>query len=166
MPFLENKFPSYIEFASATLADVYGAENLDSALQYQAKTFATSYLENLGAGKFKLSALHNLAQLSSVDGILAKDFDADGYIDIVIAGNLYSTEVETSRNDASIGLYLRGDGKGHFTPIRFMDSGFFADGDVNGLAMINLGSSGEKGILVPKTDDYLQVISVSNKDNL
>ncbi|MCH7887178.1 MAG: VCBS repeat-containing protein [Candidatus Marinimicrobia bacterium] len=163
MPFIESKFPSYKDFASATMIDVFGADDLNDALHYQAKTFATSYIENLGSGKFRLSALPNLAQLSSVNGILTGDINSDGNLDIVLAGNLYSTEVETPRNDASIGLYLKGDGEGHFNPVSFMESGFFADGDVKGLVMIDLGSAGDKGILVPKNDDYLQVIGIINK---
>lgn len=162
MPFIKTKFQTYQEFGLATLIDIYGERSLNNALHYKAKTFATSYLENLGNGRFKIIALPNSAQLSSVHGILTEDFDGDGNIDIVIAGNLYPAEVETPRNDAGIGLFLKGNGKGSFKVVNVKESGLFVDGDVKGLALIKFGSNGEKGILVPKNDDYLQAIRFNN----
>ena len=35
-------------------------------------------------------------------------------MDLLVAGNMYGSEVETPRNDASIGLVLIGDGQGGF----------------------------------------------------
>ena len=43
--------------------------------------------------------------------MLIEDFNQDGNLDILVAGNLYTAEVETPRNDAGIGLVLLGDGK-------------------------------------------------------
>jgi len=43
--------------------------------------------------------LPSLAQLSSINKILKKDIDKDGFIDIVVSGNMYNSEVETPRND-------------------------------------------------------------------
>ena len=42
-----------------------------------------------------------------VNQIVVKDFNNDTKLDIVIAGNLYSSEVETPRNDASNGLCFK-----------------------------------------------------------
>ena len=110
IPSISKKFEDYNSFASANLVDVYGKEELDSAeIHYEAKTFATSYIENLGNGKFKIYKLSNEAQFSSVNKIIVKDFNRDGNKDILLGGNLFSSEVETPRNDASIGLFLTGD---------------------------------------------------------
>ena len=77
---------------------------------------------------------------------------------MVVAGNLYSSEVETPRNDASNGLYLRGDGQGNFEPIVSEKSGLFAPNDVKDLTMIKI--KGSDYIMVAKNDDYLQFIKV------
>ncbi|MFK5889124.1 MAG: VCBS repeat-containing protein [Flavobacteriaceae bacterium] len=135
-PEVAKKFPSYNQFSVADVSQVYGDEELKSALHYQAKVFTSSYVENLGNGTFKVTALPNLAQLSSINKTIVKDFDGDGNLDCVIAGNLYESEIETPRNDSSIGLFLKGDGKGHFKAISRGESGFYAPGDVKDMVSI------------------------------
>ena len=78
MPFLKKKFPSYHSFASANMNTVYGKENLNKALHYQATSFASTYFENQGNGSFKAKLLPPLAQISSIRNLIPADFDQDG----------------------------------------------------------------------------------------
>jgi hypothetical protein len=57
--------------------------------------------------------------------------------DILITGNEYQTEVSTGRNDASIELFLKRNGKGNFKSINFQQSGFFVEGDVKSMIMLD-----------------------------
>lgn len=155
MPGIKKKFEDYASFSTATLADVYTNEFLESSLHYQVKSFASIYLENK-EGTFVSHNLPNLAQISSINQILIDDYTGDGNLDAIIAGNLYSSEVETPRSDAGNGLLLEGNGKGAFKPIRENESGFFAKGDVKDLARITI--QGDPYILVAKNSDYLQFI--------
>jgi len=159
--FIKQKFHSNKEFAKATLADVYGVDNLKSALNYKACNFATCYFENKGDGTFKVRPLPNPAQISSVNGIVAEDINGDGNLDLVIAGNMYGSEVETVRNDASIGLYLKGDGKGNFEPVPYKDSGLLLNGDVRGINMIHLGKNRDRGIIAAKNDNFMQLVKIN-----
>ncbi len=136
VPVLAQKFKTYDLFASSNLEEVYGENNLQQARHYQTKTFASAYLENDGNGKFTMAALPNQAQLSSVNNILLDDFDGDGAKDILLAGNLFTSEIETTRNDAGIGLFLKGNGNGKFEPVPARESGFFLPYDVKQLALI------------------------------
>ncbi len=138
MPFIKEKFGTYDEFAKANMVDVFGEEKLQNALHLEASTFATSYIENNLNEKWKMTPLPNMAQLSSTNGIVIEDFDEDGSLDIIIAGNMYNSEVETPRNDAANGLLLKGNGKGDFNSLPFIKSGFFASGDVKGLNTITV----------------------------
>jgi hypothetical protein len=158
IPAIKTKFKDYESFSNATLVDVYTKTDLEKSVHYQVKSFASVYLENR-EGKFVIHQLPNLAQLSSINQIIVKDFDNDSNLDAVIAGNLYGSEVETTRNDASIGLFLKGDGKGNFKPIEGNDSGLFAGGDVKDLAMIKI--KGTNYILAAKNQDYLQFIRIN-----
>ncbi len=158
IPAIKKKFENYESFATATLEDVYTEKDLEKSLHYQVKSFASVYLENDG-GKFKIHALPNLAQLSSVNQILVKDFNNDDKLDLVLAGNLYSSEVETPRNDASNGLFLKGDGKGYFTPVVGAQSGLYANNDVKDLAMIKIKE--DDYVIVAKNDDFLQFVKVN-----
>ncbi|GJM28846.1 MAG: hypothetical protein DHS20C17_14810 [Cyclobacteriaceae bacterium] len=165
MPFVKQKFSSYQEFGRATLADVYGIENLSSALHYQVNTFATTYAENKGELRFEPTLLGNLAQISSVRTLLVDDFDSDGNQDLVLAGNMFETEVETPRNDASYGLYLKGDGSGNFEVISPNTSGLFILGDTRKGAALML-SDGNKGIVFAKNQGKPSVFKVHPKLNL
>jgi enediyne biosynthesis protein E4 len=68
--------------------------------------------------------------------MVAGDYDGDGNLDVLLVGNSYSPEVSSGRDDAFIGLYLRGNGKGQFEPVKVEKSGFMDDNDAKG--MVNL----------------------------
>jgi hypothetical protein len=101
---------------------------LSSALVQQAETFATALAHNNGDGSFTLVPLPLEAQLAPVYGILAGDFDRDGKLDLLLAGNFDGVQPAIGRMSASYGLYLRGDGRGGFTPVQSTTSGFFVPG--------------------------------------
>ncbi|WP_037316917.1 FG-GAP-like repeat-containing protein [Salegentibacter sp. Hel_I_6] len=157
IPGLKEKFPDYESFSTATLEDVYTEEELENSLHYQVKSFASIYLENHD-GKLKIHELPNIAQISSINQILIKDYDKDGHLDALIAGNLFWSEVETTRNDAGYGMFLKGNGAGEFHAISAVESGFFVPGDVKDMTILK---DGEKEIIiVAKNDDYSQFIKV------
>ena len=155
MPILKAKFTSYNDFASSSLEDVYGTHALENSNLLEATHFASSYLENLGDGKFKVITLPVQAQFSSVNDILVGDYNGDGYLDAIIAGNLHAAEVETTRNDASIGLLLTGNGKGTFSAVPYANSGLCMRNDVKQLGVIN--SAEKQLIFVANNNEHLQV---------
>ncbi len=159
IPGIKKKFEDYASFSTATLEDVYTEEYLKDALHYQVTSFASVYLENTENG-FVTHKLPNQAQLSSINQILVEDFDEDSHLDVVIAGNLYSSEVETPRNDASNGLFLRGNGKGEFTAVSNRDSGWFTPGDVKDMAEIRI--NGRRYVLVVRNSDSLRLVRVQS----
>ncbi|WP_064972165.1 VCBS repeat-containing protein [Kordia zhangzhouensis] len=155
VPGIKEKFKNYDEFSTATLIDVYGKKKLENALHYQVKSFASIYLENTSQG-FKIHELPVEAQLSSIQQILVNDYNGDGYLDIIAAGNLYNSEVETPRNDASYGVYLQGNGKGFFQSVPVTQSGLYTSGDVKDLQTISIGK--DTYLLSIKNNDYIQFI--------
>ena len=158
MPFIKENFPSYHDFGLADMPSVYGEKNLENSLHYSANNFATSYVENLGELKFKLHKIKGIAQFSSVNSILIDDFDKDGNIDALLSGNLYQSEVETPRNDASYGVFLKGNGKGQFDSFAPHESGLFVRGDVKNAAIIKTASKKNKRIVFGKNDGFTQFI--------
>ncbi|MEQ8556558.1 MAG: VCBS repeat-containing protein [Cyclobacteriaceae bacterium] len=160
MPFIKEKFPNYSSFASSDLIEVYGQESIQNAYHLQANTFASVFIENLGQGQFSFNELPQAAQLSSVNGIIIQDFDEDGFSDILIAGNMFQVEVETARNDAGHGLFLKGNGENSFEPIPAYSSGFFAPGDVKNIQAIKQ-ADGSPLILVANNNDRLQVFTIN-----
>ena len=158
IPGIKEKFKNYESFSNATLEEVYTEDRLESSLHYQVKSFASIYLENRN-GEFIIRELPNLAQLSSINQILVEDYNKDGHLDALLAGNLFASEVETPRNDAGIGLFMQGDGKGNFKPISASESGFYTSGDVKDMTKITLNN--KDYIIVAKNNDYLQWIKIN-----
>ena len=159
IPGIKNKFKNYDEFSQATLVDVYGKINLENALHYQVKSFASIYLENKG-NTFEIHKLPIEAQFSSIHQILVNDYDNDGKLDAIIAGNLHNSEVETPRNDASHGLFLKGKGDGTFSPVPVLKSGFYASGDVKDMSEIMVNQ--ERHIIIAKNNDKVQYLKLKN----
>ncbi len=159
MPEIGEKVKSHDQFSVMTLTDVYGREALDSAVHYKAHTFQTSYVENLGGGRFKMTALPTMAQISNTNAILLDDFNQDGFQDILIAGNLHSSEEQTVRLDGGMGLLLTGDGKGNFQPIPPFKSGFYASGDVKDMGMISIGDSNY--LMISRNSDGLLFFKIA-----
>ncbi len=157
MPFIKHRFPTYDSFAKASLGDIYEIDTRGTALNHKVYTFSTTYFENVGGG-FEPRPLPRLAQISSVNSIALRDVDDNGTMDMILAGNLYASEVETTRNDASIGLLLKGDNKGNFTAVGARESGLIVEGDVKNVLPIKLGRQWDSGLVVGKNDDYIQLI--------
>jgi hypothetical protein len=158
MPAIKHKFKDYNSFASASLNQIYTSKLLDESLSYEITSFASIYLENDG-GKFSAKSLPQLAQLSSINKFVVDDFNADGNLDVVLAGNLYNAEVETPRNDASFGLFLQGDGAGNFTAQTMMDSGLKIVGDVRDMELLT--KNGKSYILIAKNSAQMQLVEVN-----
>lgn len=137
LPMLKDEFKKYDVFAALDMEQAYGKANLENALHYETDTFASHYIENLGNGSFKLRKLPNRAQLTNINDFLVRDFDNDGNLDVLCVGNLFVSEIETPRNDAGMGVFLKGDGMGGFKVIDNKSSGFFARGDAKKIALLN-----------------------------
>ncbi|MEM7380228.1 MAG: VCBS repeat-containing protein, partial [Bacteroidota bacterium] len=133
------RFRSYSDYARATFEESFLKEELEDALVVKSETFASSYLENLGNGRFRLSQLPRQAQIAPIYGIVPGDFNGDTYLDFLAVGNFYSGEVFSGRYDASIGWLMLGDGKGNFNSLPQSESGFLVDGDAKALARLRLG---------------------------
>lgn len=136
IPTIKYKYKEYDLFAEASLVDVYTEADLENSMHFRAHTFASSYIENTGNGKFVLHELPDEAQISCINGIVPYDYNNDGNLDVVVGGNMYNAEVETPRNDASYGNLLLGNGKGEFTAVPLAESGVFIKGDTKGLDLL------------------------------
>ncbi len=160
-PGIAVKFPTVRSFAKATIQEIYTKKVLENSLHLKAELFASCYFTNNGDGTFTAVPLHNEAQLASINDIIIDDLDNDGIKDVLVAGNLFDVEVVTPRNDAGVGLFLKGDGIGNFTVVTPDVSGFFVPGDVKTLSLIRLNSAGNtKAVLAGNNNGKLQVFQV------
>ena len=158
IPGLKDKIGKYDVFAALEIEQVYGDENLQNALHYKATTFASSYIENLGKGRFKRTQLPIQAQFSNINDIMISDFNKDGDLDVLTVGNLFASEIETPRNDAGTGLLMLGNGKGDFSVMSNKESGFFAN--LNAKKIIMISNKQQKKLLIANNNEKLQCFTL------
>jgi hypothetical protein len=169
---IRARFRTYQPYAEAPFNKSFLQEELDAAYKVCAENFQSSYIENLGNGNFAVRPLQVEAQFSPAYGIISEDYNGDGFLDVMLVGNSYATEVSTGRYDASIGLLLAGNGMGDFKTIDVRKSGFVVDKDAKGLAKLLL-KDGRELILSCINDGKLKVhitstqhpVSVSSPDS-
>jgi hypothetical protein len=145
MPYLKKKYLSYQKFAATSFHEMFSDELL---------AIETCVVENLGGLKFRMKRLPVAAQFSTVNGILADDLNADGKVDLLLAGNFYPINIQMGRNDASYGLYLQGDGNGNFKSVAAIQSGFRVQGEVRKL--LKLSIAGRTHFMAVRNNDSVQ----------
>jgi len=122
-------------------------------------------LINQGNGKFTMKFLPNQAQISTLFGMVADDFNNDGITDILMHGNFYNTEIEITRHDAGSGLLLIGKGDGTFEPMRGYQTGFKSDGDAKGLSAILVGKTHQPVYLIGNSNGKMESYGlIGNKE--
>ncbi|NMH86748.1 VCBS repeat-containing protein [Flavivirga algicola] len=134
IPMLEEKFSTYNAFANAGIKDLFG-KNLNTALHFTATEFRSGIFINEN-GHFLFKPFSNEAQISPINSILFDDLNGDLKKDILLAGNNFMPEIETTRSDAGKGVFYKGDSKGIFTYINNTETGFFADKDVRKILLL------------------------------
>lgn len=158
MPYLKERVKTYEEFASRDLKGIVG-DGFETATHLQAVEFRSGYFVN-GQEGFEFVPFTTQAQMSPVNGIIYDDFDGDGIKDLVLAGNNYMAEVETTRADAGIGNFLKGTEKGTFQYVENRFTGFYANKDARDLILV--GGNGSKSILVANNNGAYQFYKMTN----
>jgi hypothetical protein len=157
MPFLKQKFPTYHDFASASLTEIYTNTALEQAQVFEANTLSSSILLNDGSGHFQLQPLPDLAQIAPGFGVVATEVNGDGNADIYLVQNFFTPQRETGKMAGGLSVLLLGDGKGNFQPTWPNQSGLVVPGDAKGLATIDINDDGWVDFLIGVNDGTAQL---------
>jgi hypothetical protein len=136
MPYVAEKFKDYSSFASSKLLDILPEDKIKGAVIYEINNFESIILINDG-GKLIRKELPVQAQIAPIKSSIVLDFNKDGHQDIMIVGNHYGVEVETTRYDAGVGAVLLGDGKNNFKFLPPLQSGFYVPTDSRAVVCLN-----------------------------
>ena len=163
MPYLKNKVITYNKFAEGNIESILG-KKIKSALHYSASEFRSGVFIRQNDGTYQFSPFTIEAQKSPINSILLEDFDRDGIKDLLLAGNNYQSEIETTRADAGTGSFLKGIGEGNFLFVPNTETGFYADKDVRN--MISLTTKNRKIIFIANNNDFHDIYTTkSNNSN-
>lgn len=157
---LSDIFYSFRSFSYVSMAEIFGDDVLESADKYEADTFSSSLFINNGNGTFYETDLPEIAQISPVKSVLADDFNGDGTVDLLLAGNMYQTDPDLPRMDAGKGLLLKGDGTGNFQPVSIEKSRFVVPHDVRKMKIIH--TANDKWVLVANNEGPLQFFHIES----
>lgn len=158
IPMIKRNFETYASFASATLDDIYGKGMLENSIHKTVDSFGHHWFENKGNGSFEMHQLPIESQFSSINDIVVFDYNQDGFPDLLVAGNLYDTEVETPRSDSGIGLVLQNNGNKSFDPISMEESGLLINSETKVIAPMRLGKEGESGFVFGLNNEMLKTL--------
>jgi enediyne biosynthesis protein E4 len=156
---IRTKFKTYGAFGSATVKDVFTKEEMQGVQKMQANWMYSSFIENVGNGKFKITSLPIEAQLAPIYGMMTYDYDGDGLLDIVMVGNDFGMELQQGRADAFNGLVLKNKEGKNFIPLSIQQSGFVVPQDARALTRIAVQNNTKELLLATQFKDDLKVFS-------
>ena len=146
LPFLLERFATHTAYSEATLAEVLG-DRAPLSRRVAAVELRSMAFLNTGNG-FKAVELPRDAQFAPAFGVATADLDGDGFEDVFLAQNFSAVNPETSTLNAGLGLWLRGDGTGHFTSASPTQSGIRMTGDQRGAAICDFDGDGRADLVV------------------
>jgi len=153
MPFVLEKYDTFLAYAEATLEDIFG-DKLDDAELFTANTLAHAVFINDGNGRFTATPLPQLAQITTGYGLTTADFDNDGHDDLYLVGNFSYADHETRQYTGGVGYWLRGMGDGSFTVVPASESGLFVPYDGRGTAVNDYDNDGWVDVVVGVNDNH------------
>jgi hypothetical protein len=159
VPSIKKRFVKHADYAGKQIHEILPENELQKAVVKKVQNPNSSILINEGSMKFRLEALPLEVQFSPIYGIEAFDYNQDGHLDILLAGNFFDVLPEIGRYDANYGLVLKGKGKGRFEVVKPRQSGFFTKGQVRKMQLLQ-GATGKPYMLLAKNNEKLQVFSV------
>jgi len=151
MPFVRLRGRTHKQFGAMSLQELFGAD-LEKSKKLQANTLAHTIFFNRD-GRFEAVALPAEAQLAPAFYAGVADFDGDGHDDIFLSQNFFASQIETPRDDAGRGLWLRGDGShtavgGKLQPVLGQESGIKIYGEQRGAALSDYDRDGRIDLVV------------------
>jgi hypothetical protein len=141
IPSIKKKMSRYEYYSNAQIEDLFSKSKIEQSLRKEAQTAQTKLFINDGKGKFSQRTLPIQVQFSAVKDVLMKDMDGDGNMDVLMVGNEYGSDVDSGRQDASFGCFLKGDGSGSFEVIPNKKVGIKLRGNARKISVTNFGNS-------------------------
>jgi len=148
MPFLYSRFKSFRQFSRASVAQVIGDTGAKARL-VSVQTLHSCLFINEG-NRFRIVNLPDAAQWAPTHGIVADDFDGDGFEDLFLAQNFFPTRSPGDRLNASRGVLLKGHGTGKFTALESERSGLNLAGDQRAAVSGDFNRDGKRDLVVTR----------------
>ncbi|MFZ6025802.1 MAG: VCBS repeat-containing protein [Bacteroidota bacterium] len=162
MSILKERFPNYAAYAKTEMSQLFPPEVTKDAFKVTATHLQSCWIENKGNLNFDLHDLPARSQLGPLYGIVSRDLDGDGWMDLIVTGNEFSMAPHLGRIDALNGLVLLNKGKNGFKPLSIIESGFYTP--ANGRALAELIVQNRPAIAAGQNRDMLKLFAATDKN--
>ena len=129
LPGFKKRFITYEAYAKTSFNDLLTDKQRKNAQYYEVETLETQLFLNNGKGQFTIGKLPIEAQYSTVSAIISGDWNKDGNVDIILAGNDSYQRVKFGKMDANKGQVFLGNGNGTFRYLSQSKSNLNISGD-------------------------------------
>ena len=151
LPSLKKLNLKHHDYASKTIQELLG-NDITNAKVKQVNYTASCVAYNDGKGHFTIKKLPTAVQLSSLNALKLFDINADGYLDIIAAGNFFDLLPQFCRLDGSYGHVLLNDKKGNFIELPSANSGITLSGQTRDI--ISFTFKNEEEFLFLQNNDF------------
>lgn len=152
IPALRKRFPTNAAYARATLDQIVGSDALQRARRWAATELRSGVFLSEAGGTFRFEPLPILAQLAPMSAVVAGDFDADGLADLYAGQNSFAPVARVGRFAGGVSQWLRGDGRGSFTPVMPRESGLLAPGEATAVLAVQKPGGRSPDLVVIRSD--------------
>lgn len=146
VPSLRQNHRSHQAFATASMDQILGPEG--ARMRRLTVRWTASCLLLQRSGPWEVRRLPDLAQASPIHGIAVADWDGDGAEDLFLSQNDFGPNHGLTREDAGLGLLLRGRGDGSFEVLSPETSGIRMEGEGRAATVADLDQDGRPDLVV------------------
>jgi hypothetical protein len=150
------------DYAQRTLQELFAPELVARSILKQSRFSESVVAINEGNGNFKIQVLPTRVQLSCICDIQCLDFNKDGNLDLLMAGNNYEFKPQFSRLDAGYGNLLLGDGKLGFEWVPYNQSGFSVREEVKNIRELK-DAAGNTYVLVAANESEPRLFQLNDQ---
>ncbi len=142
-----------IDYAAATLPEIFGEEVLANATKVEADQLASGVFLSQADGTWRFESFPAIAQIAPATKLVAGHFNQDEHLDLLLLQNEHSPLEIVGRFGGGLSQLLRGDGEGGFTPIPPGSSGIVIKGAVADAVAIDVDDDEDVEVFVTRVQD-------------
>jgi hypothetical protein len=140
LPMLKKQNLKYGDYAGKSYEQLFRGDQRQNVKELIAEELRTSVFWNEGGGRFTKWPLPIEAQVSPVFAIVVHDLNADGRLDIFLAGNFYTLKPEVGRQDSNHGVVLLSAPNNSFSAVPPAITGIRLTGEARDMKLIKCGN--------------------------